>query len=263
MQAWVVQRVRAYRHQTAASDRPELPEPTHGQIRISRSRVAEYAAPTCTWPRGTCHPAAPHVTPGHEIVGRWQALGATAHRFTWGPGWNPLARPHRPVLPYCRRGDENLVLTQHSPVRTSTAATPSCVADEQFVYRLPDGVTDEQAAPLLCAGIIGYRSLRAAASPPVEPRHLRIRRQRTPHRADRPALGSSRARPHPRRTQPATGQRPRCGLGRPGHRQRHRNRSMAPSCSHPQVSSSLSRCVHWTLEQHSPSPGSGCPTSRP
>ena len=40
-----------------------------------------------------------------------------------------------------------------------------CVADGQFAYRMPDGVSDEHASPLLCAGIIGYRSLKAAAVP--------------------------------------------------------------------------------------------------
>src|SRR5215210_894224 len=42
----------------------------------------------------------------------------------------------------------------------------ACLVDERFTYRLPDAVDDEQAAPLLCAGIIGYRALRCADVPP-------------------------------------------------------------------------------------------------
>jgi propanol-preferring alcohol dehydrogenase len=41
-----------------------------------------------------------------------------------------------------------------------------CVADEAFAYALPEGLDDEQASPLLCAGIIGYRALRSASVPP-------------------------------------------------------------------------------------------------
>jgi propanol-preferring alcohol dehydrogenase len=96
-----------------------------------------------------------------------EALGTTAHRFTIGDrvGIPWLARTDQSCR-YCRRGDENLCA---HPAFTGWDVdggyADSCVADEQFVYRLPDGVSDEQAAPLLCAGIIGYRSLLAAEVP--------------------------------------------------------------------------------------------------
>ena len=45
----------------------------------------------------------------------------------------------------------------------------ACVADEPFVYRYPTALDDEQAAPLLCAGIIGYRALRRSGVAPEEP----------------------------------------------------------------------------------------------
>jgi propanol-preferring alcohol dehydrogenase len=68
---------------------------------------------------------------------------------------------------YCRRGDENLCA---EPVFTGWDVdggyADACLVDEAFAYRLPAKLADEQAAPLLCAGIIGYRALRLAAVPP-------------------------------------------------------------------------------------------------
>jgi alcohol dehydrogenase, propanol-preferring len=68
---------------------------------------------------------------------------------------------------YCRRGEENLCA---HPVFTGWDVdggyADACLVDEAFAYRLPESMDDERAAPLLCAGIIGYRSLRAAAVPP-------------------------------------------------------------------------------------------------
>ena len=64
---------------------------------------------------------------------------------------------------YCRRGAENLCA---APAFTGWdldgGYADYCVANEAYAYRLDD-LTDEQAAPLLCAGIIGYRALRCAA----------------------------------------------------------------------------------------------------
>jgi len=68
---------------------------------------------------------------------------------------------------YCRSGRENLCL---APTFTGWDVpggyAQACLVDEAYAYRLPDSVDDEQAAPLLCAGIIGYRALTAAAVPP-------------------------------------------------------------------------------------------------
>ena len=67
---------------------------------------------------------------------------------------------------YCRSGRENLCL---APTFTGWDVDGGyaeyCVVDERFAYELPDGLDDEQAAPLLCAGIIGYRALRRAEVP--------------------------------------------------------------------------------------------------
>ena len=55
----------------------------------------------------------------------------------------------------------------------------TCLVDEGYAYRLPENLSDEQAAPLLCAGIIGYRALRYDVRPRGPAGDLRLRRQRT------------------------------------------------------------------------------------
>ena len=71
------------------------------------------------------------------------------------------------VCAFCRRGDENLCV---DPRFTGWDADGGyaeyAVVDEAYAYRLPAGFDDLSAAPLLCAGIIGYRALRRAALPP-------------------------------------------------------------------------------------------------
>ncbi len=117
---------------------------------------------------GDLPPQRPEVVPGHEVVGRVAMLG---------PGVVRLAVGERVGVPwlggtdgwcrFCRRGAENLCL---APTFTGWDVdggyAQACVADAAFVYRLPPEVDDVQAAPLLCAGIIGYRALRLAEVPP-------------------------------------------------------------------------------------------------
>ncbi len=108
------------------------------------------------------------VTPGHEIVGTVVSGGAGAHRFRVGDrvGVAWLGRTDGSCR-FCRRGEENLCL---DPTFTGWDVDGGyaeyCLVDEAFAYALPDGISDDQAAPLLCAGIIGYRALLRAQVPP-------------------------------------------------------------------------------------------------
>jgi alcohol dehydrogenase, propanol-preferring len=166
MQAWVVHECGPIDSRPLRRIDRDLPVPTQGQIRI-RISCCGVCRTDLHLAEGDLPPRRAHVTPGHEVVGRVEALGPAAHRFSIGErvGIPWLARTDQSCR-YCRRGDENLC---SHPAFTGWdldgGYADSCVADEQFAYRLPDGVSDEQAAPLLCAGIIGYRSLRAAAVP--------------------------------------------------------------------------------------------------
>ncbi len=84
-----------------------------------------------------------------------------------GPGRHRVAAPHlrgMPFLPF-RSGEPLRAVALHRWDADGGYAE-FAVVPEAFAYRLPDGFTDEEAAPLLCAGIIGYRSLLRAELPP-------------------------------------------------------------------------------------------------
>jgi propanol-preferring alcohol dehydrogenase len=144
----------------AMADLP-LPEPAPGQVRV---RVG-----VC----GVCHtdlhlvegeialPRLPLV-PGHQVVGWVDALGDGLTRFALGDRvgvpWLYSTCGH---CPHCRRGLENLCdAARFTGQHADGGFGQYMVVPAGFAYPIPAGIPDEQAAPLLCAGIIGYRSLR-------------------------------------------------------------------------------------------------------
>ncbi len=167
MQAWVVESpAPADAGPLRRIERP-LPEPGPGQVRL-RVRCCGVCRTDLHLAEGDLPPRRPAVVPGHEVVGQVDALGPGAQRFVIGDrvGVAWLGRTDGSCR-FCRRGDENLCT---APVFTGWDVdggyADACLVDEGFAYRLPDALDDEQAAPLLCAGIIGYRALRCAAVPP-------------------------------------------------------------------------------------------------
>jgi len=105
----------------------------------------------------------PHVVPGHQVVGVVDAVGPGTSRLQPGDriGVAWLASTCG-VCRFCRRGEENLCeRATFTGWDLDGGYAEATVVDERFAYRLPDTVSDQQAAPLLCAGIIGYRSLRS------------------------------------------------------------------------------------------------------
>jgi len=106
------------------------------------------------------------VIPGHQVVGAIEKLGPGAKRFAAGTTVG-IAWLHKTdgTCEYCRRGEENLC---DAPLFTGYSVNGGyaeyIVAPEAFIYGLPSGFPDEQAAPLLCAGIIGYRCLKLAGA---------------------------------------------------------------------------------------------------
>jgi propanol-preferring alcohol dehydrogenase len=108
------------------------------------------------------------VIPGHQVVGEVEGLGESAHRFRVGARVGIAWLNHTDgVCEYCRSGAENLC---DNPAFTGYTVDGGyaeyIVAPEDFVYPLPDAFLGEQAAPLLCAGIIGFRSLRLSGIKP-------------------------------------------------------------------------------------------------
>ena len=102
------------------------------------------------------------LIPGHQIVGTVEALGKGAERFELGDrvgvpwlGWTDG------TCRYCRTDRENLcVSARFTGYDIDGGYAEAVVADERFCFPIPEGFSDLQAAPLLCAGLIGYRSLR-------------------------------------------------------------------------------------------------------
>jgi alcohol dehydrogenase, propanol-preferring len=102
------------------------------------------------------------IIPGHQVVGIVEGFGANARRFSTGARVGIAWLHHTDgVCRYCRSGRENLCdHPAYTGYTTDGGYAEYVVAPENFVYPIPDQFSDEQAAPLLCAGIIGYRALR-------------------------------------------------------------------------------------------------------
>jgi propanol-preferring alcohol dehydrogenase len=111
---------------------------------------------------GELPPRKSPVIPGHQVVGIVEKLGEDARRFPLGSRVGiPWLHSTDQTCEYCRSGKENLC---DSPTFTGYTVDGGyaeyAVAPEGFVYAIPESFHDQQAAPLLCAGIIGFRSLR-------------------------------------------------------------------------------------------------------
>jgi len=101
---------------------------------------------------------------GHMIVGHVEAAGDGAHRFARGDRIGvPWLGYVDETCRFCRRGLENLcVNARFTGYHVDGGYAEYCVADERFCFPLPESYEDLHAAPLLCAGLIGYRALRLA-----------------------------------------------------------------------------------------------------
>jgi len=111
---------------------------------------------------GELPPRKSPVIPGHQVVGVVESAGRAAHRFAPGARVG-IAWLHRTdgTCAYCRSGSENLCDRPAFTGYTVDGGYAEYVrAPESFVYPIPDGFADQRAAPLLCAGIIGFRCLR-------------------------------------------------------------------------------------------------------
>src|SRR5207253_4855448 len=140
-----------------------VPAPARGQVLIRVSVCAVCRTDLHIVNGELSEPKLPLVI-GHMIVGRVETAGAGAERFA------PGARIGVPWLGsvdescrFCRRGLENLcVNARFTGYHIDGGYAEYCVADERFCFSLPESYDDLHAAPLLCAGLIGYRALRLA-----------------------------------------------------------------------------------------------------
>ncbi|HEX6497464.1 MAG TPA: zinc-binding alcohol dehydrogenase family protein [Micromonosporaceae bacterium] len=167
MLAWQVARPAPIAEKPLRPVRLPVPEPAEGEVLI---RVT-----ACAVCRTDLHVAegdlAPHrspVVPGHEVVGEVVEVGAGVTGIAAGDKVGVAWLRHTcGECRYCVRGDENLCpYSRYTGWDADGGYAEYTVAPAGYVYRLPGGYPDEQLAPLLCAGIIGYRALRRSALPP-------------------------------------------------------------------------------------------------
>jgi alcohol dehydrogenase, propanol-preferring len=166
MQAWVVDQPGPIDTHPLRRVEREVPVPGVGQVRL-RVSVCGVCRTDLHLAEGDLPPKHSRVVPGHEVVGVVDRLG---------PGCTRLQEGERIGVPwlahtcgtcrFCTSGRENLCCT---PLFTGWdldgGYAEYVVVDESYAYRLPATFSDEEAAPLLCAGIIGYRALRRSNLP--------------------------------------------------------------------------------------------------
>jgi propanol-preferring alcohol dehydrogenase len=116
---------------------------------------------------GDLLPRRPRVTPGHEVVGVVDRLGPGSTRWSEGDRVGVPWLAHTcGTCRFCVSGRENLCLRpRFTGWDLDGGYAPYAVVDEAYAYALPDVFDDVEAAPLLCAGIIGYRALLRANLP--------------------------------------------------------------------------------------------------
>lgn len=109
----------------------------------------------------------PALIPGHEIVGEVVALGAGVDRFRLGQRVGvPWLGYTDGTCAYCRAGQENLCdHPRFTGYTIDGGFAEYTVADARFCFPIPDQYSDAHAAPLMCAGLIGYRTYRMAGQP--------------------------------------------------------------------------------------------------
>jgi propanol-preferring alcohol dehydrogenase len=167
VRAWIVDQPGSIESRPLRLVERPVPEPGPGEVLV--------AVATCGVCRTDLHLAAGElpprrhgVVPGHEVVGTVTQLGSGASRFAVGDrvgiAW---LRGTDGTCEFCRQGEENLC---RLPLFTGWDADGGyaefTLVDERYAYAIPSGIADLEAAPLLCAGIIGFRALRRAALPP-------------------------------------------------------------------------------------------------
>jgi len=141
----------------------DLPEPVPGRgqilVRVSACGVCHTELDEI---EGRASPSRFPMILGHEIVGRVEGLGSGASKFKKGDrvgiAWINWACGR---CPFCLKGEENLCDTAKWTGKDADGGYAQyTVVSEDFAYLIPEKFTDVKAAPLLCAGVVGYRALR-------------------------------------------------------------------------------------------------------
>ncbi|MBI3950645.1 MAG: zinc-dependent alcohol dehydrogenase family protein [Acidobacteria bacterium] len=110
------------------------------------------------------------VIPGHQVVGVVERVGENVTRFREGDRVGvPWLYSTCGQCAFCRRGKENLCeVGRFTGYHVDGGYAQYVIVSENFAYHLPEGLSDAETAPLLCAGVIGYRALRLSELQPGE-----------------------------------------------------------------------------------------------
>ncbi len=167
MQAMQLRRPAPIEQAPLALSRLPTPKPGPGQVRLKISAC------------GVCHtdlhivegdlPLPPRpVIPGHEIIGVVDALGPGASRHKPGDRLGvPWLNQTCGRCKYCLAGKENLCKNiRFTGLHANGGFAEYTIVHEDFAYPIPAAFSDEEAAPLLCAGVVGFRSLRLSDARP-------------------------------------------------------------------------------------------------
>jgi propanol-preferring alcohol dehydrogenase len=137
--------------------------PEAGQVRVAVSACGVCRTDLHVVDGELPHPKLP-IIPGHEVIGRVTALGSGVTQLKLGDrvgipwlGWACG------VCEFCLHGEENLCpFARFTGYQIDGGFAAETTADARFVFPVPENYSDESAAPLMCAGLIGWRSLMAA-----------------------------------------------------------------------------------------------------
>ncbi|MFE2427519.1 zinc-dependent alcohol dehydrogenase family protein [Streptomyces sp. NPDC059373] len=167
LSGWVVDRPGRMVTEPLAKVRRPVPEPGPGEL-LLRVEACGVCRTDLHLAEGDLPPRRPETVPGHEVVGRVIGTGSGVTRFREGDragvAW---LRGTCGICRYCTAGHENLCPESvYTGWDADGGFADYTLAPEEYAYELPDGPEAAQLAPLLCAGIIGYRALRRSDLPP-------------------------------------------------------------------------------------------------
>jgi alcohol dehydrogenase, propanol-preferring len=167
MKAWQVERPGPMSRGPLVLVDREVPDPADDELRV-RVLACGVCRTDLHVAEGDLPVRRADVVPGHEVVGLVDAVGRDVSEVVVGDrvgiAW---LRRTCGTCRYCRRGAENLCpYSQYTGWTDDGGYAEYATVPADFAYRLPQGYSDAELAPLLCAGIIGYRALARAALPP-------------------------------------------------------------------------------------------------
>jgi propanol-preferring alcohol dehydrogenase len=167
MHAMVLDRIAPVTESPLAWREVPTPEPGPGEVRL-RVLACGMCRTDLHVIEGDLPPRRQPIIPGHQVVGVVDALGAGASRFRLGDRVGVAWLRHTcGTCVYCAGGQENLCeAARFTGYHADGGYAEQAVVPEAFAYAIPPVFGDAEATPLLCAGIIGFRSLRRSAIRP-------------------------------------------------------------------------------------------------